>query len=128
MKKFLIGLVEAVQRPFAPVPCGMFQVARYPQWRSTSRTAIKSLAYADHTFNCPPSQLLPAPAPAIIASFCMMTASAPDLGRYRLLATRLMCSSARNEGRSATARENADARYSERLDTLVGLQQKPPSR
>ena len=126
MKKFLIGLVEAVQRPFAPVPCGMFRVAQYPQWRSTSRTAIESSAYADHTINCPPSQLLPAPAPAI-ASFCM-TASAPDLGRLRLLATRLMSSSASNEGRSTTAREDADARYSERLDTLVGPQQKPLSR
>ena len=122
MNMFLIGSVEALQRPLAPVPCGMFQVARYPQWRSTSRTAIESSAYTDHTFNCPPSQLLPAPAPGV-ASFCM-TASAPDLGRLRLLATRLMSSSASNEGRSATAREDADARYSDQLDTLVSPHQK----
>ena len=122
MKKILIGLVEAVQRPFAAVPCGMFRVA---QCRSTPWSAIP--AYADHTFNYLPSLLLPAPAPPV-ASFCM-TASAPDLGRLRHLATRLMTSSASNVGRSATAREDADdARYSERLDTLVGPRQKPPSR
>ena len=115
------GLVEAVQRPFAPVSCGMFRIA---QCRSTSWIAIDSSAYADHTYNHLPSLLLPWPAPAPgVASFCM-PASAPDFGRLRYLAARLMSSSASNTGRSATARESADKRYRKQLDTLVGLQPK----
>ena len=113
MNGFVCSRAETVARPFT-YPCCKFRDARRTPWRPRSNADFSTRS-VDQTPYRSPLLLLPVPG----ANSFSVTASAPDLSHLRHLATRLVRSSASKAGLSTSDSEEAAARHSDQLHTLV---------
>ena len=113
MNAFGCSQAGTVPRPFT-YPCCKFRDARRTTWRPRIKADFSTRSVDQTPYRSPPL-LLPAPG----ANSFSVTASAPDLSHSRHLATRLVRSSASKAGLSTPYSEEAAARYSDQLHTLV---------